>query len=63
MILCLCEAVTERELRSAIQQGARSTHEISKRTRVGRRCGSCMEDVRRLVEEHVEQGASDLHAK
>lgn len=42
MVLCICQAVTDREVESAIQAGARSLDEIAQRCGgAGTDCGCC----------------------
>ncbi|MEZ5333726.1 MAG: (2Fe-2S)-binding protein [Thermoanaerobaculia bacterium] len=51
MILCLCEAVTDRQIRQAVHQGADTVREIARTTRAGTCCGACACDVRKLLRE------------
>ena len=41
MLLCSCNAVSERTIRAAIASGARSPQEIARRCGAGARCGGC----------------------
>jgi bacterioferritin-associated ferredoxin len=52
MVLCICKAVTERQLDAAIHAGARSLDEISARTGAGSDCGCCKEEI----EERLQTG-------
>ena len=51
MIICSCHAVTDRELRDAVQAGARSAREAQLATRAGTGCGGCRMAVRAVVAE------------
>lgn len=47
-LICLCEGVSERKVRRAVEQGARSVDEIGEQCGAGRNCLSChptLEDV------------------
>ena len=49
MIVCSCHAVTDREIREAVEAGARSTGEAQLATRAGTGCGGCRMAVRAVV--------------
>ena len=49
MIVCLCEAMSERRLRQAVRDGACSRYELSQTTGAGRSCGSCRCNLKRIV--------------
>jgi bacterioferritin-associated ferredoxin len=49
MIVCLCEGLSEREIESAVRQGATTVRAVAKCTGAGTSCGSCAGDVRRIV--------------
>ncbi|HUF84525.1 MAG TPA: (2Fe-2S)-binding protein [Acidimicrobiia bacterium] len=52
MIVCHCRAVTDRAIRAAIELGAEREDRLSESCDAGRRCGSCLPALRRLIEEH-----------
>lgn len=41
MYICLCQAVNERHIREAVQQGARSMRELRQQLGVAAGCGRC----------------------
>ncbi len=41
MYVCVCNAVTERQIRQAINEGARTTTQVRQKLDVERICGSC----------------------
>ncbi len=51
MIVCLCEGVSETEVREAIQVGATSLERITKSCDAGRDCGCCHEALRKLLQD------------
>lgn len=42
MYVCLCNGVTERDIRQAVQAGCGSMTELTMRTGCGSTCGSCL---------------------
>ena len=67
MILCLCEAVTERQLRDAVRGGASTVSRLARQTRAGTGCGACACDLKRVLREEqckiVDRDALPLAAK
>jgi bacterioferritin-associated ferredoxin len=49
MLVCLCEGVSERAIEEAVRDGATSIRELSRRTRAGTNCASCVCDLRTLL--------------
>jgi bacterioferritin-associated ferredoxin len=49
MYVCLCEAVTDHEIRKAVEDGASSVTEVMQCTRAGTRCGSCRSELAETV--------------
>jgi bacterioferritin-associated ferredoxin len=49
MYICLCEAVTDQEVRSVVQAGACSVAEVMRCTRAGTRCGACRTELAETV--------------
>ncbi|WP_087719947.1 (2Fe-2S)-binding protein [Salinicola salarius] len=41
MFVCLCKNVTDRQLREAVSQGARSWKEVQEMTGCSSQCGKC----------------------
>jgi bacterioferritin-associated ferredoxin len=42
MIVCVCKAVSDRHIRSAVESGASCIKELSMRTGLGTCCGKCV---------------------
>ena len=42
MYICLCNAITERQVRDAAERGARSAEDLAHELGVGLGCGSCV---------------------
>ncbi len=56
MYVCLCNGITERDIRLAATAGCRSMAELTMRTGCGAGCGSCIETASRLLDEMAAQG-------
>ena len=50
MILCICKAVTDREVDAAIRDGARSVAEVSRACGAGRDCGCCVRTIEQRID-------------
>ena len=59
MIICLCEAVTDRAIRDTIADGCDSVREVAEQTGAGSCCGQCACDVKKMLrewhDEHIEE--------
>lgn len=49
MYVCLCEGVSDKDIRKAVEAGACSAAEVMRCTRAGTRCGSCRSEVAEIV--------------
>lgn len=50
MIVCVCEAVRERDVRSAMDQGCRTVREVGRRCRAGTDCGACVSQLHTMLQ-------------
>ena len=55
MYVCLCQAVTDWEIRAAAQRGARHIDQLSEALGVGICCGRCRENAQAIIAEHLGQ--------
>ena len=62
-LVCLCNMVTEKEIHTALQKGARSTSDIQKVTRAGTSCGRCLPWIDSIVEEFLAAQPKDPQQK
>ena len=51
MIVCLCEAVSDREVRGCIARGCRSIGEVKRSCGAGGGCGACHDMVRDMIKD------------
>jgi bacterioferritin-associated ferredoxin len=50
MIVCLCRAVCEQQLRAVVGRGARSLEEVERACGAGGDCGSCQPEIAALLQ-------------
>ncbi len=46
MIICVCKAVSDRHIRSAVNGGATSLRDLTRELGVGTCCGKCVPDAK-----------------
>lgn len=52
MIVCHCQVVSDRTIKSAVADGARTVAAVCRSTGAGQDCGSCIFTVKALVCQH-----------
>jgi bacterioferritin-associated ferredoxin len=52
MYVCVCQKITDREIRQAVANGARSLHSLREQLPLGGCCGRCLPYASELVAEH-----------
>jgi bacterioferritin-associated ferredoxin len=52
MYVCVCKAVTDTQIKQAIDEGLRSRRELFKCLGVGGSCGKCNPHVKELLADH-----------
>ena len=57
MYVCICNAVTEKQIRRAARQGAQSLPELRDRLGVASNCGTCAGQAMEILDQHGEQHA------
>jgi bacterioferritin-associated ferredoxin len=55
MLVCLCKSVSDSKIRFLVQNGARSVREVVATCHAGKDCGSCVGDVKALVEKTCQE--------
>jgi bacterioferritin-associated ferredoxin len=53
MYVCVCNTVTDRDIRKALERGARSLGEVQSWLPVGGCCGCCVESAQQVVDDHL----------
>jgi bacterioferritin-associated ferredoxin len=51
MYVCVCNGITDHQIREVADAGCRSVAELTMRTGVGAGCGSCLELAAQLLDE------------
>lgn len=54
MFVCVCHAISDRQIRDVIDRGAASLDDVRAHLPVASCCGSCEDTARELIDEHVE---------
>ncbi len=56
MYVCLCNGITENQIRSAVDDGARSLRDLRLSLGVASCCGKCADCAQQVVREALESG-------
>jgi len=59
MVLCVCQAVSDREVDAAIREGARSLAEVARVCGAGTDCGCCQTAIERRIEQACSGSCAD----
>jgi bacterioferritin-associated ferredoxin len=49
--VCICNGVTERDIRHAVEAGCRTLPELTMRTGCGATCGTCLDTAAAILED------------
>jgi bacterioferritin-associated ferredoxin len=60
MYICVCRAVTDRQIRESVENGAESFREVRDELDIGTCCGRCVPDARALIDDTLAQIASQI---
>ncbi len=58
MFVCVCNAVTEKDIGSAVADGCRSLRELREQLGVGACCGRCCDCARGVLQDNLHTHAS-----
>jgi bacterioferritin-associated ferredoxin len=50
MYLCICKSVSDRQIREAVELGARTIGDLNIRLGIGAECGKCTDSIREFIE-------------
>lgn len=53
MFVCVCNAVTDRDIEEAVSAGATNLRELKSRLGVASQCGSCATEAMQLLEQKL----------
>jgi bacterioferritin-associated ferredoxin len=53
MIVCVCKAVSDRQIRAAVRDGATRLQDLSRQTGLGTCCGKCLPEARSTLAESL----------
>jgi bacterioferritin-associated ferredoxin len=54
MIVCICNAVSERHIKCAVARGAGSLRDLTRELRVGTCCGKCVPEAKAILSASLE---------
>jgi bacterioferritin-associated ferredoxin len=54
MIVCVCNNISDREIREAVELGIDSMADLYKQLGVGTVCGTCVSYARQVMNEHID---------
>ena len=57
MIICVCKAVSDRHIRSAVKGGASSLRDLTRQLGLGTCCGKCLPEARATLSASLEPRA------
>lgn len=52
MVVCLCQGVSEKDVRESIASGATTRKKVTRACGAGAGCGGCHESIRDIIREH-----------
>lgn len=58
MYVCVCNAISDRQIRSVVERGAASLQEVQAYLPVGNCCGCCRDTASNVIDDHVTATAS-----
>ena len=59
MIVCVCEGVSDREIREAIDNGSKTLQEIGRSCRAGTDCATCCMTIRQMLNDNRPRERND----
>jgi bacterioferritin-associated ferredoxin len=58
MIVCVCKAVSERQIRAAVNDGATCVRDLARNLGLGTCCGKCLPEAQATISKTLAAGAS-----
>jgi len=53
MFVCVCHAVTKAEIEKAVDEGAETREQVTKKCRAGGDCGACHDEIEQIIEDRA----------
>ena len=60
MYVCLCRAITDRQVRESVENGASTFREVRDELNLGTCCGRCVPESRTLIDETLAKIATRI---
>ena len=60
MYICVCNAMTDADIKQAVEEGANSMSHLESKLGVSNQCGTCACDAKRCLTEALEEQFNDL---
>lgn len=57
MYVCMCHAISDRQIREVVDRGAASLYDVQMHLPVASCCGRCEETAREVIEAQIESAA------
>jgi len=61
MIVCVCKAVSDRQIRTAVKGGASSLRDLTRELGVGTCCGKCLPEAKAALSASLDACESGAH--
>jgi bacterioferritin-associated ferredoxin len=62
MYVCVCHAISDRQIREVVERGAESLTEVQAYLPVASCCGRCEDSAREVIESYIASAASPVAA-
>jgi bacterioferritin-associated ferredoxin len=62
MYVCLCNGISDRQIRECVDRGAACLGEVQARLPVANCCGTCEDTAREVIEDHLESASRAVAA-
>lgn len=53
MFVCICQGITDSQIKNAVAEGAMSVREVSQQLSVAKQCGKCALSTRQIVNQEL----------
>lgn len=62
MYICVCHAISDRQIRDVVDRGAESLCQVQAHLPVASCCGRCEDSAREIIEAHIESASRRVAA-